>query len=138
MMTRPGKAELAGAIEPVEKAAAKERQLSTLKQGKESRGGNLPQREKGKSRDKVAKATGKKARTLAKASQTAVYVRSIALAHRPTDPRRFGISGRPVYPGRVSHMLLVPPARPVCQMSTLPIDHNVCAARCRATYCARG
>jgi hypothetical protein len=117
----------------------------------------LPEREKGQTRDKVAKATGKKAGTSkgkgkGKGSSGAsvadapeekaktlqemgidvhladrwgnrrppAYARSIALLHKPTDPRRFGISGRPVYPGRVTHMLFVPPARPMCQMSTLP------------------
>jgi N6-adenosine-specific RNA methylase IME4 len=59
--------EIKRALEPMEKAAAKERQLSGLKKGKESRPGNLPGREKGEARDKAAKATGKKARSLAKA-----------------------------------------------------------------------
>ena len=69
------------------KAAAKERQLSTLKQGKESRGGNLPQREKGKSRDKAAKATGKKAKALGKAAavvEAAEADRRVVAARRKT------------------------------------------------------
>jgi hypothetical protein len=57
--------------QPLEKAAAKERQAKAGPQrgrgAKASGGGNLPQAVKGKSRDKAAKATGKKARTLAKA-----------------------------------------------------------------------
>ena len=48
------------AVAPLEEAAAKERQLSTLKHGKESRGAKLAPQNKGKTRDKVAQATGKK------------------------------------------------------------------------------
>jgi hypothetical protein len=50
--------EIAQAVEPLEKAAAKERQLSGLKKGNESRPGKLPEREKGEARDRVAQATG--------------------------------------------------------------------------------
>ena len=43
------------ALEPAERAAAKERQKAGLKQGKmAARSGNLPERGKGKTRDKVA------------------------------------------------------------------------------------
>ena len=63
--------EIKRAIEPEEKAAAKERQAKAGPQSgrgaKPTGGGNLPQAVKGKTRDKVAKATGKKAKTLAKA-----------------------------------------------------------------------
>ncbi len=50
-------------IEPEEKAAAKERQGARTDQHP----GKLPESSKGDSRDKAAQATGKKARTLAKA-----------------------------------------------------------------------
>jgi hypothetical protein len=68
--------------------------------------------------ERTAKATGKKARTLAKAEAV------VAAAERdpenygtcerqpPTSPRLGTRVGRPVYPGRVTHILLVPPARP--------------------------
>jgi|SRR5258707_15476780 hypothetical protein len=71
-----------------------------------------------RARDRVAKATGISARTLAKAEAV------VAAAERdpenygtcerqaPTSPRLGTRVGRPVYPGRVTHMLLVPPARP--------------------------
>jgi hypothetical protein len=52
-------------IEPEEKAAAKERMR---RGGRGKTGGKLPPLSKGKSRDKAAKATGRKARTLAKAA----------------------------------------------------------------------
>jgi N6-adenosine-specific RNA methylase IME4 len=55
-------------VEPEEKAAAKERQAAPRKGRKGKTGsGKLPEAVKGQSRDKAAKATGKKARTLAKA-----------------------------------------------------------------------
>jgi ParB-like chromosome segregation protein Spo0J len=53
------------ALEPLEKAAAKERQAAGLKQGRNApRAGKLPERDKGRAADKVAKATGITRRTL--------------------------------------------------------------------------
>jgi ParB-like chromosome segregation protein Spo0J len=70
-------------LEPLEKAAAKERQQAGLKQGKEaSRAGELPKREKGRAADKASKATGRARRTLEKAE-------AIVDAAKP-NPKRFG------------------------------------------------
>jgi hypothetical protein len=73
-------------IEPAQKQAAKERQgaagPSSGRGKKASGGGNLPQPVKGKSRDHVAKVTGKSSKTIAKA--TAVVEAAEA------DPARFG------------------------------------------------
>jgi DNA invertase Pin-like site-specific DNA recombinase len=58
-------ADIADAIEPIERAEAKKRQAAALKQG--SRAGKLPTREtKGRALDKVAKVTGKGRRTIEK------------------------------------------------------------------------
>ena len=65
-------------IEPEEKAAAKERQGTRT----DKHSGNLPESSKGQSRDKIAKATGKKARTLAKAE--------VVMAAAEADPEKFG------------------------------------------------
>jgi hypothetical protein len=85
------------AIEPEEKAAAKERQAKAGptqgKGAKASGGGNLPPAVKGKTRDKVAKATGKKARTLAKAEAVVV-----AAERDPEDYGKFVELG--IGPGR--------------------------------------
>jgi ParB family transcriptional regulator, chromosome partitioning protein len=74
------------ALEPIEKAAAKERQAAAGpkagKGKKASGGGKLPQAVKGKSRDKAAKATGKKARTLSKAEAV--------IAAAEAQPEKFG------------------------------------------------
>jgi len=65
-------------IEPEEKAAAKERQGTRS----DKLPGKLPESSKGQSRDKIAKATGKKARTLAKAEAV--------IAAAEADPQKFG------------------------------------------------
>jgi hypothetical protein len=68
-----------GEIEPEEKAAAKERMR---RGGPGKTGGKLPPLSKGKSHDKAAKATGRKARTLAKAAAI--------VAAAEADPKKFG------------------------------------------------
>ena len=74
-------ADIADEIEPIESAAAKDRQAATLKQG--SRPGKLPTREaKGRALDKVAKVVGKGRRTIEKA-------RAVRDAARQ-EPERFG------------------------------------------------
>jgi N6-adenosine-specific RNA methylase IME4 len=68
---------IAEALTPKIKAEAKARQLGGLKRGDEPpRGGNLPQREAGKARDKVAAFTGIAARTLAKAAAVVQALRA--------------------------------------------------------------
>jgi hypothetical protein len=69
------------ALEPEIKAAAEERRSSTLKQNAH-RSGNLPERDKGETRDKAAAFTGFAARTLDKADAI------VAAAER--EPARFG------------------------------------------------
>lgn len=71
------------ALRPEEEASAQERKQASLKRGAESpRGGKLPQREKGKTRDKVAKAVGRSGRTLEKAEAVVDAAEE--------DPERFG------------------------------------------------
>jgi hypothetical protein len=71
------------AIEPLLKEEAKARQAAGLKRGsKAPRGANLAPRDKGKTRDKVAKRTGKKRTTLAKAEKV--------IAAAAKDPEKFG------------------------------------------------
>lgn len=67
-------------IEEEEKTAAKERQGTRT--DLDQHGGNLPPSSKGKTRDKVAKAVGKKERTLAKAEAV--------VAAAESDPEKFG------------------------------------------------
>jgi N6-adenosine-specific RNA methylase IME4 len=59
---------IARALEPLERAEARRRQTAHLKRGtRSSRSGQLPEREAGQSRDKLASAVGVSARTLDKA-----------------------------------------------------------------------
>ena len=59
-------ADIADALEPVERAAAKQRQVSTLKHG--SRPGKIPERaSEGRALDHIAKIVGKDRKTIAKA-----------------------------------------------------------------------
>jgi N6-adenosine-specific RNA methylase IME4 len=69
------------AIEPIERVAARERQREGGRAGGKACG-KLPQASAGKSRDKAAKSTGKKARTLAKAE--------VIVDAANMDPRLFG------------------------------------------------
>jgi hypothetical protein len=110
--------EIKRALEPLEKAAAKERQGERT----DKLVGKLPTGSKRKppkrARDKVAKATGMSARTLAKAEAVVAAAEhdpenyGTCERQAPTSPRLGTRVGRPVYPGRVTHILLVPPARP--------------------------
>jgi ParB-like chromosome segregation protein Spo0J len=69
------------AIEPVEKAAAKERQRTGARQGRKALG-KLPTASKGRAADKAAKATGRKRRSLEKAEAV--------MKAAEAEPERFG------------------------------------------------
>jgi len=73
---------MAERLEPLEKKAAKERQVSGLKHGDESRSEKTPERDRGCAGDKVAAAVGMARPTLTKAKAV------VEAARR--DPGRFG------------------------------------------------
>jgi hypothetical protein len=86
---------MAELLEPMEKEAAKERQLSGLKYGNESRCVNSPQREEGKSGDKAAKPVEMmRNEPWVKPTQGQGNQSRQSTGHRPTQ-RRYGPGPNP-------------------------------------------